>query len=236
MSKVLPVQSLTTPTTTLVLVLFMRFLQKQHKDPMDLMRMSKTVLWSYVYTDFFTWLQHAYLDLESNRTSSIPFIREYAQQFQLHHDDPGLVCKPGAGLRAIDGLVQAISITGLLASTANSTDDCAFTLCTIAYGIVAIYNHVLCHAESRDYAVPAWIHALQRACILPDTTFHQTHHRPDRPDAHHLNWSFLMGPSRLLEKCYKRLEEPEWLLTVLFTTCNPVMVSVYQSLYHRTGI
>lgn len=234
MSKVLPAQSLTTPTTALVLLLFMRFLQKQRKDPMDLTRMSTVALWSYVYIDFFTWLQHAYLDLVSNQTSSVPVIRKYAQYFQRHHDNPGGICEPEKGVRHMDGLVQAICVAGLLTSTTNTTDDCAFTLCTIAYGVVAVYNHVLCHAESRDYAVPAWIHALQRACILPDMAFHQLHHRPDRPDAHHINWSLLVGPSRLLEMCYKRLGEPEWVLTVLFAACNPVVLPVYQSLYHQT--
>jgi hypothetical protein len=202
---------------------------------MGLMRMSKVALWSYVYMDFFTWLEHVYFDLDSNQTSAVPFVRKLALSFEGHHGNPGGLCLPGNGVIIIDGIVRATSIAGLLESTRNTTDECAFTLCTISFGVVAIYNHVLCHAESRDYMVPGWIHALQRACILPNMRFHQQHHRPDRPDAYHLHWSMMMGPSRILEKCYLLLGEPENVIKGLFVTCNPLAVSLYQYLRTRTG-
>jgi len=89
----------------------------------------------------------------------------------------------------MDGLVRTTALTGLMASVipGNTVDECAFTLCTIAISIMSIYNHVLCHAESRDFRIPGWIRALQRASILPDIRFHRTHHRHDIPDAHHLH-------------------------------------------------
>ena len=222
MSKNLPPQRLAPITTTKVVALLVQFLRKQQKDPMDLARMSRVALWSYVYTDFFTWLQHAYLDLESSRSSRVPLVRRYAEDFQIHHDDPGSILAPGRGVDSVDELVALTATSGLLASVWSTTDECAFTVCTIAYGITAIYNHVLCHAESRDYRVPVWIRALQGMSLVPDMKFHQTHHRSDRPDAHHLHWSFLLGPSRLLEKWYLLLGEPPFLPGPLFMACNPV--------------
>jgi hypothetical protein len=81
----------------------------------------------------------------------------------------------------------------------TSTESTLFTLFHISFGIVSIYNHVMCHAGSRGYVVPGWVSGLRRLGIIPDMEWHRQHHDPDSPNPHmHRHYR----PTHVLKKRY----------------------------------
>jgi hypothetical protein len=228
--KEVPVDHLDGATYRKILALLVIFLRKHAADPIPVHGWATVLLGSYVYTDFFTWLQHAYLDKEETLQSPIANVREYAAEFQIHHKNPGGVLEPGAGVAAVGKLVDATATAGILASPVCSTESSLFTLGTIAWGVLAIYNHVLCHAGSRGYRVPGWVSVLRRLGVVPEMQFHQVHHDPTLATPHQQNWSFLCGPSLLYERVFTAAGCPIAPLHALIALGNPVSVTALQAL------
>jgi hypothetical protein len=130
-----------------------------------------------------------------------------------------------------------VSLAGSIASPMVSTESTLFTLFSISFGILAVYNHVLCHAGSRGFRVPGWVSRLRQMGILPSMEFHQLHHNPNIENPHRHHWSGLGGPAHYLyEPLYNATGNVMLPMHLLMIVANPVSVTMIQAFraYQKT--
>jgi hypothetical protein len=219
-------EHMNTTTYLKTVALLLIFLHKTQKAPVSVHGWARVLLGSYISSDFFLWLVHAYVDKEENLQNPLESIRKNAALIRLHHADPGNVLKQGYGFMAIDEIVSDTLTAGILVSPFASTESILHILCSLAWHILGVYNHILCHAGSRGFRVPEWVTVLRRIGVVPTMEYHQAHHDPSLPNPHLRNWSFLCGPSLLYERVFVGAGCPIEPLHLLMSIGNPISTTV----------
>ncbi len=185
------------------------------------------VIAAYAFTDLYLNVLHAFLDREESLSHSLPQIRSLASMFQIHHGDTTYVYAENH-MRDIDALISTVSLTFmcwlLLARALGAKLPRPLGLWTLAVnllGMLAIFNHSMCHARNHGLRIPAWASALQDWRVLPSPQFHRAHH--ERFDVH---FAFLTGVSPLFDAAYRRFPRFDVLHSVFFAIQPHVLISV----------
>lgn len=216
----------TVPTALSVCLLSWAFAQEVMR-PSD-MRMTLgtgfyVLVASYLYTDFWLWLLHCFLDRKECLTSRIPIIAYMAKQFQDHHDVPATVLLENH-LGEIDDLCSGVLGMGLLMGYWTSpATKLIFTLVCVWGGLGGL-NHFYGHAITHGHEVPALYKYGQRWGLLPSAKHHKLHHTAP----HEENWNFLNGLNGVLyEPVYFASKSSFAGLFALFYVCNPIVLQVW---------
>lgn len=213
--------------TGLSLGLFVWSIVQQAMSPAD-MRMTvgtglSILVVSYLYSDYWLWLLHCFLDREENLKSRIPFVSASAQEFQQHHDFPKTVLY-GNHIGFIDDLVTGVAGMGLLLGHWTSPAAKLFALGVILFGRLGGLNHFYCHAVTHGYEVPAFYKNGQNLGLLPTAKHHQMHHTAP----HQENWNFLNGLQKAIyEPLYFASKSSYLGLFAMFYLCNPIVLQVW---------
>jgi hypothetical protein len=172
---------------------------------------------SYLYTDYWLWLLHCFLDREENQTSKISMIKTMAIDFQKHHDKPADLLQ-GNHLADTGDLITLTAGMGLLLGAWTSAATKLTVLGIILWGAVGGLNHFYCHAITHGYDVPWQFQWGQALGMLPTAQQHKSHHTAPFQS----NWNFLNGFHRVYEAAYFLTGTSYAVLYIMFATFNPM--------------
>lgn len=172
---------------------------------------------AYVYTDYWLWLLHCFLDRVESQTSKIGIVRSMAIDFQEHHDKPTKLLTQNH-LGDIDDLVNMTMATGLMLGPWTSPRHKLFAVSIVVWGALGGLNHFYCHVRTNRYKVPHFYQFCQDYGLLPTAQHHKNHHTLPF-DA---NWNFLNGFHRVYEAIYFSTGASYAGLYVLFALSNPM--------------
>lgn len=171
---------------------------------------------SYLYTDFWLWMLHCFLDRKENLKSVIPFIKSTAEQFQGHHDKPHCVLSANH-FGEIDDLVVITAGTGLLLGLWTSPATKLIVVLVTLWGGLGGLNHFYGHAITHGYRVPKLYELGQRFGLLPTAKHHKRHHTAPFEE----NWNFLNGLHKVYEPIYFATGSSYTALFGMFYSLNP---------------
>jgi hypothetical protein len=143
---------------------------------------------SYLYTDYWLWMLHCFLDRVENLEAKLGFVRDTAVEFQGHHDHPVDILTANH-LGEIDDQVLGFSIMGLLLGAWTSAATKFIVVMISFWGGVGGANHFYGHAMTHGYRAPAFYTLGQKWGLLPTSKHHKIHHTAPFD----CNWNFLVG-------------------------------------------
>jgi len=207
---------------TAILLLWGVAQQHQSAASFGLAQLGYVLVVSYLYTDYWLWMLHCFLDRKENLASSLPVIAELAKQFQDHHDVPAtLLAENHFG--DIDDLVTATAGVGLALGAWTSPATKFIVVMVTLWGALGGLNHFYGHATTHGYQVPALYEYGQRWGLLPTAKHHKQHHTAPFEE----NWNFLNGLNAVLyEPLYFAGGSSYRVLFGMFYSLNPAGVQV----------
>ena len=181
----------------------------------------KTLAWvlgvSYLYSDYWLWMLHCFLDRVENLDSKLKFVRCTAEEFQGHHDHPVDILSANH-LGEIDDQVLGFSVIGLLLGAWTSAATKFIVVLVCFWGGVGGANHFYGHAMTHGYQAPAFYTVGQKWGLLPTSKHHKIHHTAPFD----CNWNFLVGLHSLVyEPLYFATGSSYKGLAAQFYTLNP---------------
>ena len=183
-----------------------------------------------IHVTVFSWSQHVFLDNERTSMHKLAAIRASADSFQIHHNDPGLVCKntsmwfSGTRSHCLYS-IPAILTTMMVSMFIKNEYLIWYMIILLSLGYICIRNHIICHASKRGYSIDLICKTGHVYGLLPAPEYHSKHHEHsiscDCPiklckcnetickcfksgDAHTSHWAFALPRlSEIFENYYK---------------------------------
>lgn len=193
--------------------------QMQSGDAFGPMKLGYVFVVSYLYSDYWLWMLHCFLDREENLDSVIGFIKETATDFQGHHQLPANLLSDNH-LGSIDSIVIGTAGMGLLLGPWTSATSKLIVLGVTCWGALGCLNHFYSHAMTHGYAIPAFYSTGQRLGLLPTAKHHKMHHTAPFEE----NWNFLVGLHKIYEAIYFACGSSYIGLFAMFYSLNPVFI------------
>lgn len=216
------------PTALTGVLVLWGMVQQYHsgESPLRVTQIGYSVLYclvvSYLYTDYWLWMLHCFLDRKENLDSRIGVIATLAREFQNHHDHPATLLTENH-FGEIDGIVTLTAGVGLALGAWTSPSTKFIVALVTAWGALGSLNHFYCHAHSHGHEVPALFKYGQRWGLLPSAKHHKTHHTAPFEE----NWNFLIGLHAVIyEPLYFATGSSYSGLFNVFYTLNPGCIQV----------
>mmetsp|Transcript_10873 Transcript_10873/g.30797 ORF Transcript_10873/g.30797 Transcript_10873/m.30797 type:complete len:254 (-) Transcript_10873:315-1076(-) len=207
---------------TALLVLWGVVQQYRSEASFGLVQLSCVLGVSYLYTDYWLWMLHCFLDRKENLASRISAIAGLAKNFQDHHDVPATLLV-GNHFGEIDGLVTAMGALGLALGAWTSPSTKFIVAMVTVWGGLGGLNHFYGHAITHGYKVPPLYEYGQRWGLLPTAKHHKQHHTAPFEE----NWNFLNGLHGVLyEPLYFAGGSSYKALFGMFYSLNPICIQV----------
>jgi len=214
---------------TAMLVLWAVVQQSKSEASFGVVQLGFCLAVSYIYTDYWLWMLHCFLDRKENLESRIGVIAGLAHEFQNHHDRPANLLAQNH-FADIDDIVTLTAGAGLALGAWTSPSTKLIVALVTVWGGLGNLNHFYGHALTHGYEIPALFKYGQRWGILPTATHHKIHHTAPFEE----NWNFLNGFHAVLyEPLYFGTGSSYNGLFVSFYTLNPACI---QALALATGI
>jgi len=180
-----------------------------------------TLVSSYIYSDYWLFLLHVFLDREEVSKSRIKLIRNLAIRFQYHHKSP-VALLDANHVAEIDHLIISSLIPCVIYILIYKKVSPFFLLVSI-FGALASANHYFCHAITHKDKISykpfqyKLFRTMQNLSLLPTNEHHRKHHTAP----HDCNWNFLNG----LNTTYTKYISKRKYVKQLFYLTNPVTLS-----------
>jgi len=180
--------------------------------------LSVALLAGYLYTDFWMWGLHCWLDREENMKSRWSYVKSLAEEFQDHHDHPSDLIGSNhlASIEASSFLLIALAYGAAIVVGTSSVAKLAMSS-MLLFGSIAGLNHYYCHARNHKLVIPSLFHRAQDIGLLPSHIFHKRHHTAPFDT----NWSFLCGFGKVFEFLHARTGATYTGATIAFVLCCP---------------
>ena len=223
------------PSLPMTSFIFLNFISIQWKD-INFYAFFITGILTYLYTDYWLFILHLFLDQEKNKQAYLKPIRLLADEFQSHHGDPSTII-PTNHVNTLNYLVNLTVLPGIFSTFILKKSLNIFSLCTLLasiLGIIASTNHYYCHAIThknklrkitKQYKLFEYC---QRLHLLPTNKHHRIHHTPPFD----CNWNFLNGNYKLYTWLYNKSGKSFNILRALFYTTNPITISWIYCIYN----
>jgi len=190
---------------------------------------------SYLYCDYWMFLLHIFLDQKKTQKSNLNVISDLSKIFEEHHQDPKTILT--------ENHVTYIKILMLISLFPQLINNYFFqnhklyrnvflllnyfNLYVSFLGILAAMNHYFCHAITHKNKLVKLnfqfklFSFFQKMKLLPTNEHHRIHHTPP----HQKNWNLLNGLNIFYTKMYFLSNKNYNLLSLLFYTTNPMLIS-----------